>query len=549
MMFFENLGSSEIVCAGDAAIVRERERRVSSLLDQIAQDRCDATLERLNKRGRMTAEARVTALCDADVPLWYIGEFEGYARPAEGHTRPYRLGVVCALGVVCGRQCVIVANDNTVAAGSWWPGSPEKIVHALDVAMRLRVPVVYLVECAGLFLPKQAETFAGEHGAGAIFRRQAELSRAGIVQVAGIFGDCIAGGGYMPLMCDKIVMTEQASLCIGGASLNAQSKGQAAVRLGTAATHVHVSGCAEKRVLGDAEALETLRDWVSLLPSPACGFYRVAEPFAPVLPVSDLYDLLPAEISRGYDVLEVIARLVDASQGRFLLENTGPEIVAVQSLVDGLPVVLIANRAKNMADSGVVHAGGVLYRDGIEKMRRVAEAAQSDGVPVIWLQDVSGFDIGEDAEREGLLKYGAMLLRELSDAQSAPHLTLVLRKGSGAGYYAMKGAPFKPALVVGTVLSHLAVMQPETLAGTLYDRKLSAPGLDPDSRARLEAARQALVSEQSEAAEPVCAASRGNLDMIVPLEDLRNLMVTFVRASYQSVRPVKPVRLWNLASL
>lgn len=548
-MFFENLGSSEIVCAGDSARVRDRERHVSELLEQIAHDRSASTLERIIKRGRMTAEARVQGLCDADAPLWRIGEFEGLARPAEGHTRPYRLGVICALGVVCGRQCVVIANDNTVAAGAWWPGSPEKIVHALDVAMRLRVPVIYLVECAGLFLPKQAETFAGETGAGAIFRRQAELSRAGIVQVAGIYGDCIAGGGYMPLMCDKIVMTAQATLCIGGASLNAYSKGQVGAAPGTAATHVHFSGCAEKCVPDDAEALATLRAWISRLPSPACAFYRVAEPFAPALPASDLYEILPADTSRGYDVISVIARLVDASQGRLLLENTGPEIVAVQSLVDGLPVVCIANRAENIVSEDRVLAGGVLYRDGIEKMRRVAEAAQSDGVPVIWIQDVSGFDIGAEAEREGLLKYGAMLLREISDAQSVPHLTVVLRKGSGAGYYAMKGAPFKPALVVGTALSRVEVMQPETLAGTLYDRKLADPLLDAEARARLEAARQALVEVQQAASDPVQAAARGDLDMLVSLDALRDLMVTFVRAAYQAPVSVKPIRLWNLAAL
>ena len=543
MMLFTSIGHDIRPDHDNAEAIQRQESCVSADKRRIGDDRAQATVSRIHARGRMTAQERVAALCD-DEP-WLLGEYLGFDRDDE--KRPWRLGVLCALGTVCGRKAMIVANDNTVAAGSWWPGTAEKIVHALEAARRLRIPVIYLVECAGLYLPHQDRTFAGPHGAGDIFNTQAQLNRAGIVQLAAIFGDCIAGGGYMPLLCDKIAMTEQATMCIGSPAMAAIAKAASRDPVGTTGVHVHLSGCAESRVPDDAAAIAKLREWIALTPTPACDFYRLDEPIEPAYSIEDLYHLVPADPARSFDMEQVIARLADGSQVQWIEPETGRGILAALCLCDGLPVVIIANSADaTVSEMGTPRAGCILYRDDIQKLRRTVENAHSDGIPVVWLQDVSGFDIGADAEKDGLLRYGAALLRELSrdEIDTPPHLTIVLRKASGAGYYAMKGAPFHPAITVATVVSRIEVMAPQTLAGALYDRKIAGiPEGDP-RRAAVESQKADTVRAQNEAAMPHKAAMRGDVDDVVPLRDLRRGVIAFVQAAWQAVRPAKPARLW-----
>ena len=481
----------------------------------------------------MTAYERLRALCDAEENIWYWGNYQ------EGDGSRL-MGVFCAIGVVCGRQTMIIANDNTQSAGSWVARAPEKIVHAQKAALRLGIPVIYLVECAGLFLPTQEKTFAGEMGAGRIFETQAELGKSGVLQLAAVFGDCIAGGGYMPLLCDKIVMTERASLCIGGTAIHSHAKGQSEEMLGGPQTHVHQSGCVDCRVADDKAALEKIREWMALMPTPALGYYRMGESMDSPWNVEDLDHLIPVDLARPLDICEILARLTDAGQFQILHDGAGSEITAALALIDGLPVVFVAS------------AGAVLYRDGITKMRMVAAAARDDGIPMIWLQDVAGFDVGPEAEREGLLGHGAMLLRELSDDSNScpPSLTVILRKASGAGYYAMKGAPFHPAWVVATAVSRLEVMQPQVLAGVVYDSKMNRLGDSPkdlEIRAKLEDDKQELLERQILNGQALSAAKRGDVDDIVPLCQLRKLCISFVRCAYQSTnKPHKPHRLWSL---
>ncbi len=548
-MQLQNIGSQVTEPFGDANIIRSLENAVQNDKTIISEDRPQSTLERLNTKGRMTAENRIRALCDENT-AWFLNEYQGFDMPREGHNKPYRLGVICALGCICGRQAIIIANDNTITAGSWWPGTPQKITHTLDMALRLQIPVFYLIECAGLYLPHQDETFAGQTGAGSIFEKQAQLNRSGILQVAAILGDCIAGGGYMPLMCDKIVMTETATLCIGGAAVTSQSKGKIQEKLGTAAVHVHQSGCADIMVPDDESAIQKLRTWASQMPASACDFYRIDEPIDPPYETDDLYHLIPIDPAKPYDMEQIVARIADGAQIQPLLDHIGHEIFAASALVDGLPVVILANRTLTTQDSrGQHHAGSILYREGIIKMRQICECANSDGIPVIWIQDVAGFDIGEQAESEGLLRHGAMLIRELANdgLQAPPHMTIILRKASGAGYYAMKGTPFHPAITIATAFSHIEVMSPETLAGTLFDRKInSLPHQDP-MRIKLEQEKAEVIRKQKNVSTPQKAAMRGDIDDIIPLSSLRSAVIRFVRCAWQNAsRPSKPVRLWSL---
>ena len=551
-MFLKTYGSPAIPNAANAECIHECEAKIKKISQTLSEDRPKETIERLSQNGRITAEDRVKALCDAGTAPLYLGELQGYDTPPEGHTKPYRLGVICALGTIENRQAVIIANDNTIAAGSWWPGTPEKIQRAMMTALQLGIPVFYLIECAGLYLSMQDKTFASMSGAGAIFRTQALLSKNGIRQVAAIMGDCIAGGGYMPLMCDKIVMTEQATMCIGGTSLQSHSKGKIENRIGSPSVHVHQSGCAECRVPDDLSAIEQLRTWARQMPTSANAFFRMDEPIEPPLSCEDLYHIIPCDPSEPFDITQVLARLADGGQMQLLMPEFGPEITAAFALIDGLPCILIANTADTTQNSyGEIHAGGILYRDGIDKMRMLCERANSDGIPVIWLLDVAGFDIGENAEKEGLLRRGAMLLREhTSDEMTTPaHLTIILRKASGAGYYVMKGAPFKPALTLATAISRLEVMTPETLAGTLYDRKIAKCNTpeSEDKKRQLEAAKQQTIEYQQNASLPEHAAARGDIDEIIELRDLRRHAMTFLRAAWQNAgKPSKPPRLWSL---
>ena len=553
MFFLTPIGSDISADAGNGDEIRAIEKEIASDLERIATERPAAVIDRIAKRGRLTAQCRVERLCDNGSQIWYLGEYQGFERAPKDQHKPWRLGVICAIGEIKGRRAAIIANDNTITAGAWHPGTPEKIQRAQKLALRLGLPVFYLVECAGLYLPDQDKSFAGATGAGAIFELQAQLNRAGLLQVAAVFGDCIAGGGYMPLLADKIVMTEQSTICIGGNALNASSKGSQGDRLGGPDIHVHISGCAEERVMDDNAAIEKLREWAGLMPSPADEYYRMAESIDSPYPIDDLYKLIPTDISRSYSISQVIARLVDGGQVQVLHKDTGNEVFTALALIDGLAVVLIANNPEQSEsyDDHTTHAGSILYKESIIKMRQVCEDAREDGIPVIWLQDVAGFDIGYEAERQGLLKYGAMMLRELSSDQrdDPPHLCILLRKASGAGYYAMKGAPFHPAWIAATALTHLEVMAPETLADTLYHKKLQALDNSPQSdtkRAAIETARSELIARQSEASKPQSAAIRGDVDCIVPLDELRNLMITFVHSAYQStIHHRKPQRLWS----
>ncbi len=551
-MFLKTYGSPPSLNASNAEYIHECEAKIEKIRQILSENRPKETLARLSQNGRMTAEERVQSLCDAGTIPLYQGELQGFDTPPDGHTTPYRLGVICALGTIENRQAIIIANDNTVAAGSWWPGTPEKIQRAMMTALQLGIPVFYLIECAGLYLSMQDKTFASMSGAGAIFRTQAQLSKSGILQVAAIMGDCIAGGGYMPLMCDKIVMTEQATMCIGGTSLQSHSKGKIEHSIGSPAIHVHQSGCAECRVPDDLAAIAQLRSWARQMPTSANAFYRMDEPIEPTLSCEDLYHLIPHDPAKPFDILQVMARLADGGQIQLLMPEFGPEITAAFTLIDGLPCILIANTADVTQDSyGEIRAGGVIYRDGIDKMRILCEHANADGIPVIWLLDVAGFDIGETAEKDGLLRRGAMLLREhtCDETTSPAHLTIILRKASGAGYYVMKGAPFKPALTLATAISRLEVMTPETLAGTLYDRKIAKCN-SPEKEEKkhlLEIAKQQTIEYQQKSSLPEHAAARGDIDAIIELRDMRKHAISFIRAAWQnSARPTKPPRLWSL---
>lgn len=516
--------------------------------------------ERVHQKGKLTARERLDLLADPGAPRLEVGTFVNWGETFGGKLKSPGAGVVTCFTRVEGRWAMVIANDNTVASGSWWPRTPEKIERAQEMALRLRVPVVYLVDCSGLYLPEQSKSFPGAAGAGHIFTKNAQLSAAGVPQVAGVFGDCIAGGGYMPIISDRVIMTEQAYMVIAGAALikGAKSETITSLDIGGPEVHVHQSGCADVRVPDDAAAITWLRREVSRLPGSAADYYRAgAAPAAPRFAPAELAAVVPANHREVYDARQVLARLVDGSLFWELWPRLGAEVITGVGRVNGLYCAFAMNQPGLVPDPDRPHRerpGGILYRHGIAKLAQFARACAADGVPLVWLQDVSGFDIGEEAERLGLLGWGSSLIYA-NTTQTAPVFTVLLRRASGAGYYAMSGRPYAPIVQLSTPISRLSVMEGRTLAIATYRTKLDDDfeirTTDPEERAKLEAGMKEVEARIEADMDPYVAARQLDTDEVVTLPELRGWLEGLVEMAYQATgyRTVKTPRIWSLHDL
>lgn len=545
--------------ARNAEHMRTLDSALQAKLDQARDGWGQRARDRVHQKGKLTTWERIEALVDEGSEVFEVGTLVNWGRAFKGSKREAPgAGVVTCFGRVHGRWCVLIANENTVASGAWWPNTPEKIERAQEMALRLRLPVIYLVDCSGLFLPEQSGTFAGAKGAGHIFKQNARLADHGVPQIAGVFGDCIAGGGYMPIISDRVYMTEKAYMVIAGAALikGAKSQQLTSLDIGGPEVHVHQSRCADVRVPDDPTALALIREEIARLPSSAAAFYRHGvEPADPRFPASDLASLYPPDHRQFVDIEQVIARLVDDSLFHELLPNVGREMVTGVARVQGLWVGIIANRQGIVEEPGQgKRPGGALYREGIAKIAQFARACGEDGIPILWLQDISGFDIGVEAERLGLLGYGSSLIYANS-TQRSPMFTVLLRKASGAGYYAMAGLPYDPVVQLSTPITRLAVMEGRTLAIATYNSKLDddfeIASTDPDERKEIEEGMAKTSARIETDMDPVAAAARMDTDEVVPLADLRAWLGCLVEASWQSAgyRRTKNPRIWSLHDL
>ncbi len=538
--------------------MRGLERTITARRAEVAAGWGESYVERVHAKGKLTTWERIDLLKDAGTPLFPIGTFVNYGLEfGEPPRTSPGAGVVTAFVKVCGKHAVVIANDNTVASGSWWPQTPEKIIRAQEIALRLRVPVIYLIDCSGLNLPEQANTFPGKYGAGKIFKMNSLLSAEQVPQVAGVFGDCIAGGGYMPIISDKVVMTENAYMVIAGAALVKGGRSQTITSLdiGGPDIHVHLSNCADMRAPDDPTALDMIRREIAQLPTSAIEYYRfgmsAVEPrFLP----AELAGLMPADHRMPYDMRQVIARLVDASLFWELMPEAGQEMIAGVGRVSGLYAGFIANNqflTEHPEDPKKSRPGGLLYQQGIAKISAFSRACNDDGIPIVWLQDISGFDIGAEAEKHGLLGYGSNLLYTNS-TNSTPMITILLRKASGAGYYAMTGHPYDPVLQLSTPITRLAVMEGRTLAIGAYRTKLddnfNIISQDPKEREQIVKGMEAVEARITKDMDPFRSARQRDSDEIVLLGELRGYLETIIEMSYQSIgyRRVKTPRIWSL---
>ncbi len=514
---------------------------------------------RVKEKGKLPTWERIEALIDPGSGLFPVGTLVNWGRSFRGSTKlAPGAGVVTALAQVEGRKVMIIANDNTVASGSWWPLSPEKIERAQTIALRLKIPVIYLVDCSGLFLPEQALSFPGRSGAGHIFRMNSLLAANGVPQLAGVFGDCIAGGGYMPIISDRVYMTESAYMVIAGAALirGAKALKLTSLDIGGPEVHVHQSACADVRVPDDRAALTCLRREVALLPSSAAGFYRHgASPAPPAFDPAEIAALLPDDHRHVYDARELLARLVDDSVFAEVMTERGPEMIVGVGRVNGLWCGFIANNlhpTPHPDRPAHQRAGGILYREGIAKISAFSRACNADGIPIVWLQDIAGFDIGVEAEAQGLLGYGSSLIYTNS-TNTVPMFTVLLRKASGAGYYAMAGLPYEPVLQLSTPLTRLAVMEGRTLAiaafNTRLDDNFEIASTDPEARAATQKLMDDTAARIEADMDPVGAAARMDTDEVLRLSELRSWLEVLMEAAWQTPRASRNPRIWSMHDL
>ena len=545
--------------AKNRAALEAKERELAERRAKVAAGWGAEYVARVHQKEKRTARERIELLKDAGSDVREVGTFVNHGR-VFGKLESPAAGVVTAFVRVHGRWTIVIANDNTVASGSWWPRTPEKIERAQEIALRLRLPAVYLVDCSGLYLPEQSRSFPGRTGAGHIFKKNSELSAAGVPQIAGVFGDCIAGGGYMPIISDRVYMTESAYMVIAGAALiqGAKSLKLSSLDIGGPEVHVARSGCADVRVPDDDAAIASIRAEVAKLPGSAADYYRHgADGAPPHHPSSELAGIFPTDHRMTYPAEEVLARLVDHSLFWEVLPDRGREMVVGVGRVDGLYMGFVANRQGLLDDPehhGHKKPAGILYKEGIAKVAAFSRACDDDGIPIAWLQDISGFDIGVEAERLGLLGYGSSLIYANS-TNTVPMFTVLLRKASGAGYYAMAGMAYEPVVQLSTPLARLSVMEGRTLAIAAYNTKLDdefrIATQDPAERAKIESGMRDTEQRIEGDMDPYKSASQMDTDEIVGVGELRGWLECFAQASYQAIghRRVKNPRIWSLHDL
>jgi acetyl-CoA carboxylase carboxyltransferase component len=384
-----------------------------------------------------------------------------------------------------------------------------------------------------------------------------KLSASGIPQIAGVFGDCIAGGGYMPIISDVVYMTEQAYMVIAGAALvkGGKSLKITSLDIGGPDVHVHLSNCADHRVPDDQTCLRMIRREVERLPTSAAPYYRRGvEPAPPRFPASEMTSLFPADYRHAYDMRQVLARLVDDGLFREVSPTVGLEMICGVGRIGGLWVGLIANNPE-LTDHPVLHGekrpGGLLYREGIAKISQFSRCCNDDGIPIVWLHDISGFDIGVEAEKHGLLGYGSSLIYTNS-TNTVPMFTVLLRKASGAGYYAMAGMPYDPVAQLATTISRLAVMEGRTLAigafNTKLDDNFEVVAESEEEKEKIRTGMEEVEARITADMDPVKAARQMDTDEVIRFEEIRTYLEVFIEAAYQGYgyRRVKNPRIWSL---
>lgn len=420
----------------------------------------EKALEKLHSQGKLSARERIDYLLDKDKPRVEIGAFAG-----EGMYREYggcpSAGVVVEIGYVRGHQVIVVANDATVKAGAWFPMTCKKNLRAQEIAMENRLPIIYLVDSAGVFLPLQDEVFPDKEHFGRIFRNNAQMSSEGIVQIAAVMGSCVAGGAYLPIMSDEaLIVNKTGSIFLAGSYLVKAAIGEDIDNetLGGATTHCQISGVTDYQCENEQDALEVIKNLVDKIgESSKAGFSRIKSA-KPKLNPADIYGILPQSRTQPYDMKEIILRLVDDSEWEEYKEGYGQTILTGYARIDGWAVGIVANQRKVVkTKKGEMQVGGVIYSDSADKATRFIANCNQKKIPLVFLQDVTGFMVGSKSEHGGIIKDGAKLVNAVANSV-VPKFTIIVGNSYGAGNYAMCGKAYDPRLIVAYPSANLAVM-------------------------------------------------------------------------------------------
>jgi 3-methylcrotonyl-CoA carboxylase beta subunit len=435
---------------------------------QIALGGGKKAIEKQREKNKLTARERIEYLRDSDKPFIEIGSFAGYEMYQEQGGCPSG-GTVGGLGYVSCKQCVIVANDQTVKAGAWFPITGKKNLRLQEIAMENRLPIIYLVDSAGVFLPMQDEIFPDKEHFGRIFRNNARMSAMGIPQIAAVMGSCVAGGAYLPIMSDETLMVEGASIFLAGPYLVKAAIGEDIDQetLGGAITHTEISGIADYKFKTEHECLDQVKRIISKTAAPSTSPYDRIKSKPPAKDPQDLYGLVPADGSKPYDMLDVIERIVDDSSFDQFKADYGKTIICGYARIDGWAVGIVANQRKIVKSrKGEMQMGGVIYNDSADKAARFIMNCNQKKIPLVFLQDVTGFMVGSRSEHAGIIKDGAKMVNAVANSV-VPKITIVIGNSYGAGNYAMCGKAYDPRFIYAWPTAKIAVMGGEQAAKTL----------------------------------------------------------------------------------
>jgi 3-methylcrotonyl-CoA carboxylase beta subunit len=433
---------------------------INRLLSEIKKGGGEKRLQKLRDEGKMTARERIEYLLDKDSDSIEIGAFAGYEMYEEHGGCPSG-GVVVVMGYVSGKQCLVVANDASVKAGAWFPITGKKNLRAQEIAMENKLPIIYLVDSAGVYLPMQDEIFPDKEHFGRIFRNNAKMSAMGIIQISAVMGSCVAGGAYLPIMSDEAMIVDKTgSIFLAGSYLVKAAIGESIDNetLGGATTHCSISGVTDYKAKDDQDALNRIKNIMKSIGSyEKAGFDRI-ESFPPKEKIDNIFGIMPVSRADQYDTLEIIKCLVDNSEFEEYKADYGKSIICATARVDGWSVGIVANQRKLVkSGKGEMQFGGVIYSDSADKATRFIANCNQRKIPLIFLQDVTGFMVGSKSEHGGIIKDGAKMVNAVANSV-VPKFTIITGNSYGAGNYAMCGKAYDPRLIVAWPWADLAVM-------------------------------------------------------------------------------------------